>query len=69
VDGRLTTSTGERRVLLTPAIPVGQDYFYTLQAEVIRDGRPVVQEQTITVRGGETTTAPFTFSSQGVASR
>ncbi|MBI3412075.1 MAG: TIGR03000 domain-containing protein [Planctomycetes bacterium] len=69
VDGFQTTSTGERRTLLTPAIPVGEEFSYELQAEITRDGRSVVQTQTITVRGGETTTAPFTFSSQDVASR
>lgn len=68
VDGFQTTSTGERRTLLTPAIPVGEEYSYELQAEINRDGRSIVQTQTITVRGGETTTAPFTFS-QDVASR
>lgn len=69
VDGYQTTSTGERRVLITPAIQVGQDFIYTLQAEIVRDGRPVVETQNITVRGGETTNAPFTFAAQGVASR
>jgi len=69
VDGKATTSTSELRTFVTPNLEQGSDYVYTLRAEVVRDGRPVVETQQITVRGGQTTTVPFVFSSQGVASR
>jgi uncharacterized protein (TIGR03000 family) len=69
VDGNATKSTSERRTFITPAIETGADYVYTLQAEVVRDGRSVIETQQVTVRGGETTQVPFNFSPQGVASR
>jgi uncharacterized protein (TIGR03000 family) len=69
VDGNATTSTSERRTLVTPDLEFGSTYVYTLRAEVVRDGRAVVETQEVTVRGGETTNVPFSFSSQSVASR
>jgi uncharacterized protein (TIGR03000 family) len=69
VDGNPTSSTSDLRTFLSPALETGADYVYTLQAEVIRDGRSVVETQRVTVRGGETTNVPFTFASLTVASR
>jgi uncharacterized protein (TIGR03000 family) len=69
VDGTATTSTSERRTFITPALETGADYVYTLRAELVRDGRSIVETQQVTVRGGQTTQVPFNFSSQGVASR
>jgi len=69
VDGKATTSTSERRTFITPNLDQASDYVYTLRAEVVRDGRSVIETQQITVRGGQTTNVPFVFSSQGIASR
>jgi uncharacterized protein (TIGR03000 family) len=69
VDGYLTTSTSSNRTFVTPALPVGETFQYTLRAEVIRDGRTVVETQVVTVRGGEETSVPFNFSSNIVAAR
>jgi uncharacterized protein (TIGR03000 family) len=69
VDGNATRSTSDLRTFVTPALETGEEYIYTLQAEIIRDGRSVVETQRITVRGGETTNVPFSFSSESVASR
>jgi uncharacterized protein (TIGR03000 family) len=69
VDGNPTKSTSERRTFVTPPLQTGADYVYTLQAEVIRDGRSVVQAQRATVRGGRTTNVSFGFSSETIASR
>ncbi len=68
VDGNTTTSTSERRVLVTPALAQGE-YSYTLRAEVEQDGQTVAQTQVVTVRPGQTTQVPFTFASSAVASR
>ncbi|MBM3993893.1 MAG: TIGR03000 domain-containing protein [Planctomycetes bacterium] len=65
VDGVATTSTSERRTMVTPALEVGESYVYTFRAEV--GGQ--FQTQQVTVRGGETSTVLFQFPSQGVASR
>ena len=69
VDGAATTSTGAQRTLVTPALEVGADYVYTLRAEFVNEGRTSVQTQQVNVRGGETSTVQFNFSTQGVASR
>jgi uncharacterized protein (TIGR03000 family) len=69
VDGNATTSTSERRTFVTPNLETGWNYTYTIRAEVVRDGRTMVQTEQVNVRGGQTTNVPFSFSSQGVASR
>jgi uncharacterized protein (TIGR03000 family) len=51
VDDHVTASTSGERTFTTPALKVGQDYHYTLTAEL--NGRKVSRE--VTVRGGETT--------------
>ena len=68
IDGQATTSTSEHRVFVSPSLPAGQEYHYTLQAEVVVDGKPVTLSKTIAVRAGEqsqVTLAPIT----GVAAR
>ncbi len=69
VDGIATRSTSERRTFFTPAIETDADYVYTLRAELNRDGNAVAQSRDVTVRGGQTTNVPFTFSAQAIASR
>jgi uncharacterized protein (TIGR03000 family) len=69
VDGYVTTSTSENRTFVTPALPQGETFQYTLRAEVVRDGRTVVETQVVTVRGGEETRVPFNFSNGVVAAR
>jgi uncharacterized protein (TIGR03000 family) len=69
VDGTPTTSTSERRTLVTPGLAVGENYVYTLRAEFVSNGQSVAQTQQVTVRGGQTSTVQFNFSSQSVASR
>jgi len=69
IDGNATTSTAGRRTFVTPALDVNSDYVYTLRAELVTEGRPVVQTQTVTVRGGLVSNVPFNFSTGAVASR
>jgi uncharacterized protein (TIGR03000 family) len=69
VDGAPTTSTSERRTLITPELEFGATYVYTMRAEVIRDGDTQTQTQQVIVRGGETASVEFNFSTPSVASR
>jgi uncharacterized protein (TIGR03000 family) len=69
VDGAPTSSTSERRALVTPGLEVGTTYFYTVRAEVVRDGLTMEQTQRVLVRGGISTPVHFDFSTQFVASR
>jgi uncharacterized protein (TIGR03000 family) len=52
VDGYLTTSTSAQRVFTSPELAPGQDYHYTLQAEIVRDGRVLTASERVTVRAG-----------------
>ena len=69
VDGHVTTSTSSQRTFTTPALPMGQAFSYTIRAEVIREGRTVVETQQVTVRGGEETNVPFNFPADVAVSR
>jgi uncharacterized protein (TIGR03000 family) len=67
VDGAPTTSTSSERRLVSPTLQPGREYYYTLTAEISRDGQaPIRQTQRITVRAGEETRVPFTFASTAV---
>lgn len=54
VDGTATKATDAVRTFSTPALTPGQSYFYTLTAEVVRDGKTMTATQQVTVRAGET---------------
>jgi len=69
IDGKATSSASSRRMLVTPTLEVGSDYVYTMQAEIVRDGRTVSQSQQVVVRSGQVANVNFDFSSQTVASR
>jgi uncharacterized protein (TIGR03000 family) len=59
-DGKPTTSTGGRREFVTPDLSPGRAYSYTLEAEVLRDGKPVTMEQRVEVHASQE--AEVTFS-------
>jgi uncharacterized protein (TIGR03000 family) len=52
INGRSTSSTSATRVLASPQLPLGQSFYYTLRAEVVRDGQTLATTQRVTVRGG-----------------
>jgi len=56
VDGVATKSTTAVRTFATPALPAGQSYYYTLTAEVVREGQTLTATEQVTVRAGETST-------------
>ncbi|HBI46590.1 MAG TPA: hypothetical protein DDY78_27605 [Planctomycetales bacterium] len=68
VDGEATTSTSDHRVFLSPSLPTGQAYHYTLTAEVEVDGRTVAVSKTVSVRAGEESRITLTPPT-GVAAR
>jgi uncharacterized protein (TIGR03000 family) len=39
VDDKLTTATSDRRVFNSPGLADGQEYYYILRAEVVREGK------------------------------
>ena len=69
VDGNPTTSTSDRRVFVSPALDRGMEYFYTLKAEVVRDGKTETRTEKVTVRAGEETKVQINFANPTVAAK
>jgi uncharacterized protein (TIGR03000 family) len=60
VDNQPMQTPSEVRVFHTPELRPGQLYYYTVRAEVVRDGRTISREQRVVVRAGSVTRAAFT---------
>jgi uncharacterized protein (TIGR03000 family) len=61
IDGYVSQQTTAQRRLVTPAIPQGGTFTYTLVAETTQNGQPVTQSQQVTVRGGQVLPVNFSF--------
>jgi uncharacterized protein (TIGR03000 family) len=60
VDGRLTLLTGTERAFTTPPLVAGQKFYYDVRAELMVDGKPVVEERRVIVESGADLTESFT---------
>jgi uncharacterized protein (TIGR03000 family) len=61
VDGFETKTSGASvRSFTTPELDAGQDYYYILKIETVRDGKTTTETKQVTVRAGEETRASFT---------
>jgi len=68
IDDTATKATSGTRVFSSPVLEPGKDYFYTLKAEMIQDGKPVTASKRISVRAGEETRVNLELT-ESVASR
>jgi len=69
IDGEATRSTSAERTFVTPTLPAGKNFKYTLEAAVKgKDGKPLNWSQKVTVKAGATTRITLTPPT-GVASR
>ena len=59
IDGEATTSTSDRRVFLSSNLPTGQEFHYTLKAEVVVNGKSVEVSKVVTVRAGKKPMSPW----------
>ena len=59
VDGRLTMIGGTERSFTTPPLADGSQFYYDVKAEVIVDGKPVVEEKRVLVEAGATISESF----------
>ncbi len=66
VDGTVTTSTSTQRRLVSPALPTGREFHYTLTAEILRNGQTVRESRPVTVRAGQETRVEFNFAEPAV---
>jgi uncharacterized protein (TIGR03000 family) len=55
IDGVATKQVSGVRQFTTPELAAGQTFFYTLTAEVVRDGQTLTSVQKVAVRAGEQT--------------
>jgi uncharacterized protein (TIGR03000 family) len=69
IDGQATRSDTAHRVFETPALETGREFSYTLQAQVVRDGKTEVISKEVTVRAGQATEIRLELSSASVAAR
>lgn len=68
-NGTAATGTGESRTFATPALTPGQEYEYTLTAEVVRDGRVLTATERVRVRAGSEAKIELTPRAATVAGR
>jgi len=68
VDDEPTASDSSIRTLVTPALDQGE-YYYTLTAEVVRDGQQLTTSKRVAARGGEETRVQIDFATSSVAQR
>lgn len=69
-DDSPTISTGARREFTSPPLAVGPTFYYTLKANVVRDGKDVAMEKQVEVRAGERIEVSFALpAAQTIGSR
>lgn len=68
IDDQATASTSDQRVFVSPSLPAGTDFYYTLKAEISVNGKAQVVSQVVTVRAGEQSQVTLTAPT-GVAER
>jgi uncharacterized protein (TIGR03000 family) len=64
IDNVACPLTSSTRSFNTPALQQGRDYYYTLRAEVTRNGQTRVQSQRVTVAAGRHVRVEFNNLSQ-----
>jgi uncharacterized protein (TIGR03000 family) len=53
VNGQRVEAAAGTQVFVTPDLEPGQDYYYTIRANVVQDGRTVAISRQVTVRAGQ----------------
>lgn len=61
VDGQPTTSTSSRRIFMSPPLANGSEYYYTINAEIMRNGQPVTVTRRVPVTAGRETRISLDF--------
>jgi uncharacterized protein (TIGR03000 family) len=69
VDDATTASTSTRRVFVSPTLPAGREFTYTLKAEYTKNGKAVVVTKDINVTAGAEITVTLEDGLADVASR
>ncbi|MCI0641218.1 MAG: TIGR03000 domain-containing protein [Gemmataceae bacterium] len=70
IDGTPTVATSERRVFSSPPLVPGSQYYYVLEAQVVRDGQPIRVREQVVVQPGQEREITLTMpAASGVTAR
>jgi uncharacterized protein (TIGR03000 family) len=59
VDGQEANLTSTSRRFVTPALETGRDYYYTIKAELVREGKTLADSKHVVFRAGQTVKVDF----------
>ena len=62
INGLATRSTGSRRQYVSFGLKPGFSYKYVVHAEIVRDGKLVDEDKTVTMTAGQQTGVAFGFN-------
>lgn len=65
VNSKRTAITGEQRVYYSNALKAGNDYKYTVRAQVVRDGRIIEDTKQVILRLGDSRNLVFDLPGRG----
>src|SRR5262249_40490950 len=69
IDGYVTKSTSATRVFTSPTLEPGQKFAYTLQRELVRDGRTLTATKQVVVQAGQEIRVDLDFAAVTVAQK
>ena len=69
IDGQATTSTSAARSFVTTSLEDGKQYSYTLQMQVVRDGKVQTVSQDVIVQAGKESKVTLTLPTEAVAAK
>jgi uncharacterized protein (TIGR03000 family) len=67
IDGSPTKSTSANRWFVTPPLPEGKSFTYTLKADFVREGKTITVQQKVSVRAGGVSVVSLDVPGQAVA--
>jgi uncharacterized protein (TIGR03000 family) len=59
IDGQRSPIVSTMRTVVTPALPTGEDFYYTLRAEVVQNGQTHKADRRVLLRAGEIARVDF----------
>jgi uncharacterized protein (TIGR03000 family) len=59
IDNVACPLTSGTRVFTTPSLPANKKFYYSVRAEVVRDGQTLTENQQVVVEAGQQVTATF----------
>lgn len=59
IDGQRSRLTAATRTVVTPALEPDEDFYYTLRAEIVRDGKTIRKDQQVLLRAGKVSRVDF----------